>query len=292
MHARRALLYVPGDDRHKIEKALTLGVDCICLDMEDGVAPTRKLAARKTIMAALQELEFGSSEKLVRINPAGSGLEDEELAAILPARPDGIALPKVESAGQVDRVNERIESIELASDWPLGSIRMVVDVETALGILNLKEIASHPRLDAIIFGAEDFAVSIGATRTPHAWEVFLARSAVEIAAAANGLQAIDMVSIDFKDVENLQREALFGAQLGYSGKQIIHPNQVEPVQQAFTPDQAAIDHARRIVDEFEASLADGRGAFALDGAKMIDMPLVKAAQAVLLRAAAAAGKGD
>lgn len=291
MHARRALLYVPGDDRHKIEKALTLGVDSICLDMEDGVAPTRKLAARKTILAALQELDFGYSEKLVRINPAGSGLENEELAAILPARPDGIVLPKVESVDQVTRVSERIERAELAYDWQLGSIRLVVDVETALGILNLKEIASHPRLDAIIFGAEDFAASIGAIRTPQAWEVFHARSAVVITAAANGLQAIDMVSIDFNDIETLRREALFGAQLGFSGKQVIHPNQVEPVQKAFTPDQAAIDYARRIVDEFETSLAEGRGVFALDGAKMIDMPMVKAAQAVLMRAAAA-GNGN
>ncbi|MFC2028791.1 HpcH/HpaI aldolase/citrate lyase family protein [Chloroflexota bacterium] len=287
MHARRALLYVPGDDRHKIEKALTLGVDCICLDLEDGVAPTRKMAARETILAALQELDFGSAEKLVRINPAASGLQEEDLAAILPARPEGIVIPKVESVGQVAGVGERIESAELAYGWSLGSIRLLVDVETAAGILNLKEIASHPRLDAIIFGAEDFAASIGAIRTPLAWEVFHARSAVVIAAAANGLQAIDMLSIDFKDLEALKEDALFGAQMGYSGKQVIHPNQVAPVQEAFTPDQAAIDHARRVVDEFEASLAQGRGAFALDGSKMIDMPLVKAARSVLKRAAAA-----
>ncbi|MFC2064511.1 HpcH/HpaI aldolase/citrate lyase family protein [Chloroflexota bacterium] len=291
MHARRALLYVPGDDRRKIEKALTLGVDCICLDMEDGVAPARKMAACEIIQAALKELDFGTSEKLVRINPVGSGSEDEELAAILPARPDGIVIPKVESAGQLDHVSEHIESAEVASGWPTGSIRLLVDVETALGILNLKEIANHTRLDAIIFGAEDFSVSIGAARTPQAWEVFHARSAVVIAAAAYGLQAIDMVNIDFKDLESLRREALFGAQLGYSGKQVIHPNQVETVQLAFTPDKDAIRHARRIVAEFEDSLAEGRGAFALDGTKLVDMPMVKAARAVLLRAAAA-GKSD
>ena len=287
MHARRALLYVPGDDRHKIEKALTLGVDCICLDMEDGVAPARKLDARQTILAALQQLDFGSAEKLVRINPVGSGFEEDELAAILPARPDGIVLPKVESAEQVKQVSERIESAELAYGCPLGSIRMVVDGETAAGILNLKEIAAHARLDAIIFGAEDFAASIGAVRTPQAWEVFHARSAVVLAAAANGLQAIDMVSIDFKDMDSLRKEALFGVQMGFSGKQIIHPNQVEPVQQAFTPDQEAVAHAQRIVDAFEDSLAEGKGAFAFDGSKMIDMPLVKAARTILARAAAA-----
>ncbi|HCM96564.1 MAG: hypothetical protein A2X25_00035 [Chloroflexi bacterium GWB2_49_20] len=290
MHSRRTLLYVPGDDRHKIEKALTLNVDCICMDMEDGVAPSRKPEALACIVAALQELDFGQSEKLVRINPVGSGLEADELAAVLPAHPDGIVIPKVENARQVAWVNEQIESVELAHGWPLHSIRLIVDVETARGILNLNEIASQPRLDAIIFGAEDFAADIGAMRTPEAWEVFHARSAVVIAAAAYGLQAIDMVSIDFKDIEKLRAESRFGAQLGYSGKQVIHPNQVAPVQEAFSPDQAAIEHAQRIVASFEASLKEGKGAYALDGNKMIDMPLVKAARAVLLRANAAKKK--
>jgi citrate lyase beta subunit len=287
MHSRRALLYVPGDDRHKIEKAITLNVDSICLDMEDGVAPSRKQEARLSIQAALHELDFGAAEKLVRINPVGSGLEADELAAVLPARPDGIVIPKVENAGQVTWVSGQIESVELERGWPLNSIRLIVDVETARGLLNLNEIAAQPRLDAIIFGAEDFATDIGATRTPEAWEVFYARSAIVIAAAAYGLQAIDMVSIDFKDMDSLRVESRFGAQLGYTGKQVIHPNQVTPVQEAFSPDQAAIQHAQRIVDSFEASLKEGKGAYALDGDKMIDMPLVKAARSVLLRAAAA-----
>jgi len=284
MHARRALLYVPGDDRHKIEKALSLELDCICLDLEDGVAASRKKEALTSILSTLHELDFASREKLVRINPVGSGLEADELATILPAHPDGIVIPKVEKAEQVAWVSERIEAVELSHGWKLNSIRLVVDVETARGILNLNEIASQPRLDAIIFGAEDFAADIGAVRTPAAWEVFHARSAVVLAAAANSLQAIDMVTIDFKDMENLCREAEFGASLGYTGKQVIHPNQVTPVQQAFTPDPAAIAHARRIIASFEASQEQGKGAYALDGDKMIDLPLVKSARLVLRRA--------
>ena len=290
MHSRRALLYVPGDDRHKIEKSLTLNVDCICLDMEDGVAPARKMEARLCILSALHELDFGSAEKLVRINPVGSGLEADELAVILPAHPDGIVIPKVENSGQVAWVSGQVESVELAHGWPLNSIRLIVDVETARGLLNLGEIASQPRLDAIIFGAEDFAADIGATRTPEAWEVFHARSAIVIAAAANGLQAIDMVSIDFKDIDKLRTESRFGVQLGYAGKQVIHPDQVAPVQEAFSPDQITVQNAQRIVDSFEVSLKEGKGAYALDGYKMIDLPLVKAARSVLLRASAAKKK--
>ena len=164
---------------------------------------------------------------------------------------------------------------------------MLVGVETAKGILNLKEIAeADRRLEAIIFGAEDYAASIGASRTKESIEVLYARSAVITACAANDLQAIDMVYIDFRDLEGLRAESEQGARLGFSGKQIIHPNQVAPVQEAFTPSDEAVAYAQRVVDAFSASQKEGRGAFALDG-KMIDMPLLKNAQKVLDRAKAA-----
>ncbi len=286
MHSRRALLYMPGDDWKKITKALTLGVDCICMDMEDGVALGQKAEARATIARALQELDFGKSEKLARINAVGSGLERDDIQAVLPYRPDGIVIPKVESYEQIEWGSALIAAAEAEYGWQPGSIRMLVGVETARGILNLKEIASHPRLDAIIFGGEDFAASIGATRTAEAIELLYARQAVVIACAAYGLQAIDIVTIDFKNLDLVRAEAEFGARLGYSGKQVIHPAQVEPVQAAFTPDEQAIAQAKRIVAGFEASQEEGKGAFALDG-KMIDMPLHKNAQKVLERARAA-----
>ena len=286
MHARRALLYMPGDDRHKIEKAITLDVDCICMDMEDGVAPSHKAEARLTIAGALKELTFGPSEKLVRINAVGSGLETDDIQAVLPCHPDGIVLPKVDAVEQLQWAGALIETAELSHGWPVNFIRLLADVESARGILHLKEIASHPRLDGIIFGGEDFAASIGATRTAGAMELFYARSAVVTASAAYGLQAIDMVNVDFHDLEQLRLEAKFGAQLGYTGKQIIHPAQVQPVQEAFTPGADTIVAARQLVQAFEAAQADGRGAFAMDG-RMIDMPLVRAAQNVLARANAA-----
>jgi citrate lyase beta subunit len=277
---------MPGDDWKKINKALTFGVDSICMDMEDGVAFNHKAQARAPIARALQELDFGSSEKLVRINSVGSGFEAEDLDAVIHFRPDGIVLPTCERRDQVQWVSERIEAAELAHGWGLNSVRMLVGVETATGILNLNEIAADPRLDAVIFGAEDFAASVGATRTRGALEVLYARSAVIIACAAHDLQAIDMVAVDFRDTVNLKVEAAQGAAMGFSGKQIIHPAQVEPVQSAFTPDDEAIAYARRLVESFEAHQAEGAGAFALDG-KMIDMPLVKNAWRVLERAKAA-----
>lgn len=286
MHSRRALLYMPGDDWKKIVKATTLGVDCICMDMEDGVAVSRKAEARVTIAKALRELDFGASEKLARVNSIGSGWERDDIDAVLPFRPDGIVIPKVESREQVEWGSRLIEAAELKYGWTLNSIRMLVGVETALGILNLKEIAAHPRLDGIIFGGEDYAASVGARRTREAVELLYARQAVVAACAAFGLQAIDIVYIDFKDAEGLRLEAEQGAGFGFSGKQIIHPNQVGVTQAAFTPSERMIEEARRIVETFEASQKEGKGAYALDG-KMIDMPLLKNAQKVLARARAA-----
>ena len=278
---------MPGDDRRKIEKSTTLGVDCICMDMEDGVAVNRKVEARHVIAHALRDLNFGNSERCIRINSIGSGLEVHDLAAALDAEPDTIVVPKIESAEQVRWVSERIESYELENNRNIGSIRLLVGVETAKGILNLKEITeADKRLDAIIFGGEDFAASIGAVRTKTATELLYARQTVVTACAANGLQAIDIVFIDFKDPEGLRIEAEEGAGFGFSGKQIIHPNQVPVVQEAFTPSASAIEYAKRIVESFESSQKDGKGAYALDG-KMIDMPLLKNAQKVLDRARAA-----
>jgi citrate lyase beta subunit len=196
-----------------------------------------------------------------------------------------VVLPKVERPEQIQWAGEMIAAAELAHGWPLHSIRLLVGVETPNAILNLKEIAGQARLEALIFGGEDYAARVGATRTPGAEELLYARSAVVAACAAYGLQAIDMVTVNFRDLETLRREACFGAQLGYTGKQVIHPDQVAPVQEAFTPDEAAIASARWLVEAFDLQQAKGSGAFALDG-RMIDRPLVQAAQGVLERAKA------
>ena len=283
MHSRRALLYMPGDNWKMITKSITLGVDSICMDMEDGTAINKKAEARATSAKALKELDFGESEKLARINSVGSGWEKDDIEAVLPHHPDGIVIPKVESFEQVEWASKIIEDAELKHGWKVNSIRILIAVETATGILNLKEIAAHPRLDAVIFGGEDFAASIGATRTKDAVELLYARQAVIVACAAYDLQPIDIVTIDYKDLEALKVESEFGARLGFSGKQVIHPNQVPVVQEAFTPSAEAIAYARRIVETFEASQKEGKGAYSLDG-KMIDMPLLKNAQKVLSRA--------
>lgn len=287
MHARRALLYVPGSDLRKIEKATTLNADSVCLDLEDGVAANRKAEARVTLAQALRSLDFGRSERLARINAIGTGLELDDLADVLLARPDGVVIPKVNDGDQVRWVSKQIDAVETANGWPNGSIYLIAMIESARGVVNLREIAgADSRLQALIFGAEDYAADAGATRTPESTEVLYARSAVVAAAAAFNLQAIDLLYLDFNNVNGLKVEARRGMQLGMAGMQVIHPNQIAPVQEVYTPDDAAIAQAQRVVEANAAHQASGSGAFALDG-KMVDMPIVKAAERVLTRARAA-----
>ncbi|MCH7663006.1 MAG: CoA ester lyase [Chloroflexi bacterium] len=284
MPPRRAMLYMPGSDRHKIEKATTLGVDSVCMDLEDGVALNRKEEARETVAKALQELDFGSTERLVRINTVGSGLEAKDLEALIAAKPDGVVVPKVAWAKDIGWVSAKLRKLEGKHGLEHGSIYILAIVESAMGIVNLKEIAqADKRLKALIFGALDLAGDMGAKLTPEANEVLYARSALVTHAAAFGLDAIDMVAVDFKDMAALKKEANQGAQMGYAGKQIIHPAQIELVQAAFTPTEDEIAEARRIVQAHAKHQEEGKGSFALDG-KMVDMPVVRSAEKVLERA--------
>ena len=276
--ARRALLFVPGDDERKIAKAAASGADCVILDLEDGVAEERKAAARDVVAASLARLDFGRSERLVRLNPVGSERYPEDLEAILPAHPDGYVLPKVESADQVRDVVRRTAAEPAA---------LLALIESARGVMELKEIAgADPRLEALLFGAEDLAGDVGATRTRAGHEAAWARGAVVLAAAAFSLQAIDTVFVDLTDQEGLRAESAEASTMGYVGKMAIHPKQVPIIQEAFTPDDEAIARARRLVEIHAQHQASGRGAFALDG-KMVDWPMVRAARRLLARARAA-----
>lgn len=287
MRARRALLYTPGNDPHKIRKAAALEVDSVCLDLEDGVAISQKEAAREAIIKLLPELDFGSSERLVRINPIGSKHIKEDLNGIIPIRPDGIVIPKVQTRDQIHWLEEKLIELESQSNIPVGSIILIAIIESALAIINLKDIASaSTRLEALIFGAEDLAADLGAERSKSGWEVFSARSAVVTHAAAFDLQPIDLVNIDFKDHDNLLFSARQGAKMGFTGKQVIHPDQVEPVQEIFTPSDDQINEANKILDAYNQHQEIGQGAFAING-KMIDAPIVKSAQSIIQRAQAA-----
>lgn len=287
MHSRRALMYVPGSDLHKIEKAAALEVDCVTLDLEDGVAENRKDEARQIIASALQTVNFGHSERAVRVNGYPSFRTEEDLAAILPAHPDAIVLPKVSTSAQIEKTNDILLAAENNNHWAPQSIALIAIVESARGMIALDAICAlaerFPRFQAIIFGAEDFCADMGATRTPAATELLYARSRLVMYCAAYGLQAIDLVTVNFKDLEVLEREAAQGAQLGYVGKQIIHPAQIEPVQRIFTPSPKEVAWAQSLVSDARRYAERGIGAFVFEG-QMVDAPVIKRAELILARA--------
>lgn len=282
---RRSLLFMPGNSRHKIEKGAALAVDSIIMDLEDAIAPTQKQQARTVVAAALREVTFLRAEKLVRINQVISGwLYADDIAATIAAHPDGYVLPKVESAEQVQMVDALLTQAEEQYGWPPLSLRLLAIIETARGIVNLKEIAgSAERLDALIFGAEDLAGDLGAQRTPDGMEVHYARSAVVLYARAFGLQPIDTVYIALNDETGLVADAQTALTMGYTGKLAIHPRQVAPIQQVFTPTPHELARAQALLAAFREQQAQGLGVFEYEG-RMIDMPMIRAATTVVQRA--------
>ena len=280
---RRSLLFMPGDSRRKIEKATTLGADSIIADLEDAVALSQKQAARETVTACFARLDFGGCERLIRINPVSTPLWEEDLAQTMAGRPDGYVLPKVESAEQVQTVSARLTELEIAHRLAVGSVRLLAQVETAMGVVKAAEIAgADSRLDALLFGAEDLAVDIGARRSREGWEIFYARGAVVTAAAAYGLPAIDTVYLELTDSDGLTAECHLARGMGFSGKLAIHPRQVDVINRAFSPTDEEVAQAQRLIAAFETQQAAGRGVFEMDG-KMIDRPIVLAARKIVAR---------
>lgn len=287
-HMRRALLFMPGDSRRKIEKGAHMTVDSIIMDLEDAIALNQKDVARVAVADALREVDFGHSEALVRINQIIDGwIYKQDIEATIGAKPAGYVLPKVEDAKQVQHISDLLTEAEAKHGFEVGSIKLLAIIETAKGIVNLKEIAqSDKRLEALIFGAEDLAGDIGAVRSKDGYEVFYARSAVVTHAKAFGLQAIDTVFIDLMaGTEHLSTETELIRNMGYTGKLAIHPKQVAPIQTVFTPKLDEISSAQKLVTAFNDNQSEGTGVFQYDG-KMIDMPMIRAALGILERAKA------
>lgn len=289
---RRSLFSVPGADQRFITKAQGLKADAVVLDLEDGVAYDRKDDARDQVQQTLLDSSqnFGSAELCVRIN----GLDTRDLAlrdleAVLPCnRLQAVVLPKVESASDVLFVSRMIDAFCEDRD-----VRIIAAIESAMGFLNLREIAetakdetSKAKLDALVFASEDFCADIEATRTESANEMLYARSQLVIAAKAFELQAIDMVHINFRDLDELKMECEGGRQMGFTGKQAIHPTQIDIINERFAPSTKELDFASRTVQEYEQTTTKGQGACVVDGI-VVDMPVYKWAKKIIERAAKA-----
>jgi citrate lyase subunit beta/citryl-CoA lyase len=281
--ARRSVLFSPGDRPELMRKAPGAGADVLVFDLEDAVAPGSKAAARDAVNGVLADPGFDpDAEVVVRVTPTGVAADDD-LEGVLDGLDeqalDAVMLPKTEAAGDVEDL-EQIMS-ENGVDLPVFAL-----VETAAGILSAQAIARTDPTTALVFGAEDLAADLGATRTTEGTEVLYAREHVVLAASAAGVDAIDTVHTDFEDEAGLRDATEFAIELGYDGKMAIHPAQVDPINEAFTPADERVEWAERVLAAREEAEAEGRGVFRVDG-EMIDAPLITQAERVLERAEAA-----
>lgn len=273
------MMYVPGSSESKVRKAFASGVDSLCFDLEDSVAVDRKVGARETVLLTLNAAE-GPSEKLVRINGTTTGLAQDDLEIVLSSPSlDGIVIPKVNSPEDILFVQDMVE--RHASPDSRDRIRIIASIESARAIINLKEIAScSPKLDALLFAAEDFCADTGIRRTADRRELYHARSAVVLAAKAFSLSAIDLVCIHYQNPQILGEECEEGRNMGFDAKQIIHPAQIATVQRAFSPSDKDIDRAKTILEQYDLAVQEGKGAYGLQG-EMMDAPMVLQARRIM-----------
>ena len=283
----RSWLFVPGDSERKLARVLDVGADAVILDLEDAVVPERKALSRQMTAAFLKSNAAGSRAALwVRVNSLSSGLMHDDLAAVMPAVPAGIVLPKPDSIADVRELDRVLGALEGRTPGRAATPIVVIATETALAVATLSGYVRPPeRLLALTWGAEDLATDLGARVNREADGEFrftyqMVRSLCQIAAAASGRPAIETLSLDFRDEAGLARRVARAAEDGFSGMLAIHPAQVPIINAAFTPTAEQLEFARRVLAAFAA--APGAGAVQLEG-RMLDRPHQLQAQRLLER---------
>jgi citrate lyase subunit beta/citryl-CoA lyase len=288
---RRSLLYVPGNMPSMLQNVPVFASDSVIIDLEDAVPHGEKDAARRLVRRFLEGHRDRRQEILVRINPLDSGWAHDDLREVLPALPDGVRLPKADTPEVVERLDTLLTELEEELGLEVGRFRILPSIESALGVIECMEIAkSSSRLIGLAFGAEDYTASMEIERTKTGEELLNARARVVWAAKAAGIQAIDSIFADVKDVEGLRRETEVVKALGYTGKSLVNPRQIETVHEVFAPKPKEIAHALDVVEAIQRARELGTGVISLGG-KMVDAPVVKRALRTL-RTAHAQGLVD
>lgn len=278
---RRSVLFMPGNNAGMLLNADFLGADGIILDLEDAVSPAEKDAARILVRNAIRSLDYCNSEVIVRVNSLDTPYWKADLAAIVPLRPAMLLTPKINSAADVLAFDEAIAAVEQASGIPVGAVRLMPLIETALGLENAYAVASAcKRVAAVLLGAEDLTADLNCKRTKGGNEIFYARGRIVSACRAAGVDCYDTPFTDVNDAEGIVADAAFARSLGFSGKAAISPRHVTAINEAFSPTEAEIRHAVEVLETIREAKAAGKGVVSLHG-KMIDAPVVARAERVI-----------
>lgn len=272
----RSALYIPGSKERALEKARGLPVDAILFDLEDAVAPDEKVNARHTLKEALYQGGYGNKYRVVRINGLDTEWGKDDAAETLEMECDAVLLPKVNSTADVDALAAIIGDKKI---WAM--------METPMGIINAASIAAHPSIEGFVLGTNDLAKDLNTRKAERREPLLYALQAALLAAKAYGVITIDGVYNAFKDDEGLKVECEQGRDMGYDGKSLIHPAQVEITNAAFAPTEAEIELAQRQIAAFEEAEAQGLGVAVVDG-KIVENLHIVTARATLAKAAAIA----
>jgi len=278
---RRTMLYIPGNNPAMLQQGSVYGADGVLLDLEDAVALNQKDAARILVSHMLRYISYDGCEVTVRVNHIDTPFGLEDLKQIVPLQPNAIRLPKVETVDEISRIVKVVEAIEDEHQLPHNQMKIHVMIETALGVQNVYDIAGYsPRIDAISIGGQDLAADMQLVKANDGIGIDYARKQIVMAAKACKIDVFDTVYVDTENEEGLREEAEYIKKLGFTGKAIINPRQIEIVNEVFTPTEQEIRKAVKIVKAFERNKAEGIGVFAVDG-KMVDAPVVQRALRVL-----------
>ncbi len=270
-------MFVPGNNPAMMQDAYIYGPDSIMLDLEDSVSMAEKDTARLLVHNALKSIDYGDTEMVVRINPLNTPYGKKDIEAVVKAGVHVIRMPKTETAEEVREVEREIERVEKELGC-VGRTQIMAAIESALGVVNAYDIATaSPRMMGIALGAEDYCANLKTQRSKDGDELRLARETIVVAARAAGIDALDTVYSNLNDMETFRREVEFIKTLGFDGKSIINPRQIEVVNEVFTPTQKDIDKARTIIAAIKEAEKKGSGVIAVNG-KMIDKPVVIRAQ--------------
>ena len=263
---RRSFFFVPGGNEKLLTKALGLDADCLCIDLEDSVAPDKKATAREAVTEALRVSDFGKKEKIVRINSILTEYGRLDIQTVMRGRPDALLLPKVNRAKDILENDAILTEEEKRAGLPVGSVGLIAMIESSLGIVNIDAIAlASPRMKGLLFGAGDYTRETRGRITADRFELLYPMTRILLAARIAGIDAIDTPYFDVKNTEGLERHARQARDMGYDGKAVIHPAQLEVVHRVFTPTEQEVEHARRVIEAFEKAKTEGKGVIQLDG---------------------------
>jgi len=278
---RRTMLFVPGNNTSMVVNAGIYPVDSLMFDLEDSVSLDQKDNARFVLHEALKTINYQNKELIVRINSLSNGMGQTDLDYLIPLGKVAIRLPKTDSAQDIIDCESYIEKIEKRCGMKVGTTKMMAAIESANGVLNAYSIAhASKRLIGIALGAEDLVTDLHTRRSPGGLELSFARSMILMAARSAGISAIDTVYSDLNNMEGFRSEVEMIKQLGFDGKSIINPRQIETIVEIFSPTEKEIMDALEIVDVMKEAAKKGKGVVSLHG-KMIDKPIIERAKRVL-----------